>query len=52
MKEKLDSGFRSIGRMTTGKDDKGFLSFPPALAPSGAGLVGNPSLETYNSTFH
>ncbi|MEE8330025.1 MAG: hypothetical protein V3R54_08865 [Thermodesulfovibrionia bacterium] len=37
MAEKLDSGSRSIGRMTTGKDDKGLLSFPLALAPSGAG---------------
>ncbi|MEF9426447.1 MAG: hypothetical protein L0956_04475 [Candidatus Mariimomonas ferrooxydans] len=39
MAEKLDSGSRSIGRMTTGKDDKAFLSFP---------LVGNHSLEIYN----
>jgi len=37
--EKLDSGQAG---MTTGKDDKGFLSFP---------LVGNHSLEIYNSPF-
>ncbi len=44
--------------MTTGKDDKGFFVIPvcrqagpPALAPYGAGLVGNHFLEIYNPLF-
>ncbi|MEF9427065.1 MAG: hypothetical protein L0956_07795 [Candidatus Mariimomonas ferrooxydans] len=41
--------------MTTGEDDKGFLSFPPAcrhLSAEGRGrLVGNLSLEIYNPPF-